>query len=191
MVSTLKYLCIFLIRICHFSHISTTLFLSWKWNLGSFLETNPVSAFRQGNAWFLPRFYLCWTMVICSIRVHLTNALRSWTLSITVLLFLTGCGHFVHHCSSYAAAAAAEWPSLHLCRLLRWLVFVYKSFLGLLPSSLCTYMCKIENQYSLRSQNILQMLVPGVRTDWGKKAFKYAAPNSGSETAWTGHLGRN
>ena len=91
------------------------------------------------------------------------------------LRFITGYGNRVHHCSLYAAAKC---PSLHIRRLSHWLIFIYKYLLGLVPSYLCVYMCKNHNQYSLRSHNIIQLIVPKIRTELGKKAFKYAAPAS-------------
>lgn len=45
-------------------------------------------------------------------------------------------------------------------------------------SYLSTYMYEIENQYSLHSLNILEMLAPRARTELCKKAFKYATSNS-------------
>uniref|UniRef100_A0A669C6E9 ribonuclease H n=1 Tax=Oreochromis niloticus TaxID=8128 RepID=A0A669C6E9_ORENI len=52
------------------------------------------------------------------------------------LRFITGYGNRVQHCSFYAAAKC---PSLHIRRLSHWLIFIYKSLLGLVPSYLCVY----------------------------------------------------
>ena len=72
-----------------------------------------------------------------------------------------------------------ESHSKKVCFQLRhWLAFIYKSLLGLISPHLCTYMCKNQNQYYLRSHAILDMLVPRVRTELGKKAFNYAAASS-------------
>ncbi len=89
------------------------------------------------------------------------------------LRFITGCGNLVHHCTLYATANC---PSLSARRLSRWMVFIYKSLLGLVPTYLCSYMCRDSSHYSLRSQDVLRMLVPRANTDLGKKAFRYAAP---------------
>lgn len=91
------------------------------------------------------------------------------------LHFMVGFGHRVHHCSLYVAA---EWLSLDIHRLFHWFVFIYKSMLGRFLL-ICVYVCKNCSQYSLRSHNIIQMFVPRVRTELGKKkAFKYTAPVS-------------
>lgn len=93
----------------------------------------------------------------------------------SALRFLTGCGNRVHHCTLYATANC---PSLSVRRLSRWLTFVYKSLIGLVPSYLSLYMCKKQNQHALRSQDVLQLVVPRVRTELGKKGFKHAAPSA-------------
>ena len=93
----------------------------------------------------------------------------------SALRFMTGSDHRVHHCSLYASAKC---PSLAVRRFSHWMTFIYKSLLGLLPPYLCLYMCNTCSHYSLRSQNIIQMQVPTVRTELGKKAFKFSAPSS-------------
>ncbi len=40
------------------------------------------------------------------------------------------------------------------------------------------YLCRNQNHYGLRSHDVLQMSVPRIRTELGKKAFQYAAPSS-------------
>lgn len=40
------------------------------------------------------------------------------------------------------------------------------------------YMCTSRTHYGLRSQEVLQILVPKARIELGKKAFKYAAPSA-------------
>lgn len=91
------------------------------------------------------------------------------------LRFITGCGYGVHHCRLYAAANR---PSLSARRLSHWLLFVYKTVLGLLPDYLSTYLIRSNKSHGLRSQDFIMMSVPRVRTELGKKAFKYAAPSS-------------
>ena len=63
----------------------------------------------------------------------------------------------------------------HLCLYadfpIGWVLYI--SLLGLVPSYICTYMCKKQSLHGLRSQDCIQMLVPKVR-----KAFKYAAPSA-------------
>lgn len=88
------------------------------------------------------------------------------------LRFITGCKYLTHHCTLYAKA---EWPSLYVRRRTHWLSFIYKTLLGLVPTYLCTYLSRSQGHYSLRSQDALQLSVPRVRTELGKKAFKYAA----------------
>ncbi len=89
------------------------------------------------------------------------------------LRFMTGSDHRTHHCSLYAAA---KHPSLSVRRFTHWMIFIYKCILGLLPPYLCTYMRRTSTHYSLRSQDIIQMQVPRVRTELGKRAFQYSAP---------------
>lgn len=74
--------------------------------------------------------------------------------------------------------AAANCPSLSVHRLSHWLTIIYKSILGLLPTYLCLHMCKNLSRYGLRSQDIIQMQAPRVRTELGKKDFKFFAPST-------------
>ncbi len=64
------------------------------------------------------------------------------------LRFITGCGNLVHHCTLYATANC---PSLSARRLSCWMVFIYKSLLGLVPTYLCSYMCLRNNQFHQQS----------------------------------------
>ena len=64
-----------------------------------------------------------------------------------------------------------------------WLTFVYKSILGpigpiLLPTYLGLHMCRNFSRYGLHSQDIIQMQVLRVKTELGKKAFKFSAPST-------------
>lgn len=64
-------------------------------------------------------------------------------------------------------------------RLKHWHILVYKVILGLPPSYLQTYITqKSTGTYGLRSQDLYLLSVPKVRTELGKKAFRFAAPSS-------------
>ncbi len=92
------------------------------------------------------------------------------------LRFITGFKVLTHHCDLYERVG---WPSLSMRRLQHWYIFIYKAILGLLPSYLLTYI-SVNNigTYNLRSQDLFLLSVPKVRTELGKKAFKYAAPST-------------
>lgn len=93
------------------------------------------------------------------------------------LRFITNCRALTHHCELYSRVG---WPSLTTRRLCHWYIFIYKVIIGLLPLYLCELIKhKNTGQYALRSQNLILLDVPNVRTELGKKAFVYAAP-----TAW-------
>ena len=89
--------------------------------------------------------------------------------------FITGCSYHVHHCSVYAVAHC---PSLYVRRLSHWLIFISESILGLLPTSLCVHTCRNLSRYGQRSQDIMQMQVPRVKTELGEKAFTFSAPSA-------------
>lgn len=84
------------------------------------------------------------------------------------LCVITGCGNGTHH---YIVYATTKWPSLNVRRLSHWLIFLYKPVLGLVPTYLSTYMCRNQNRNGLRPHSGLQMVVPRVRTELGKKSF--------------------
>ena len=88
------------------------------------------------------------------------------------LRFITGCSYHVHHFSLYAVAHCS---SLYVHRISHWLTFIYKSILGLLPTYLYLHICRNFSWYGLRSQDIIQMQVPRVKTELGKRAFKFSA----------------
>ncbi len=92
------------------------------------------------------------------------------------LRFITGFKVLTHHCDLYERVG---WPSLSMRRLQHWYIFIYKDILGLLQSYLLTYI-SVNNigTYNLRSQDLFLLSVPKVRTELGKKAFKYAAPST-------------
>ena len=91
------------------------------------------------------------------------------------LRFITGCSYHVHHCSLYAVAHCSF---LYVHRISHWLTFIYKSILGLLPTYLYLHICRNVSRYGLHSQDITQMQVPRVKTELGKRAFKFSAPST-------------
>ena len=95
------------------------------------------------------------------------------------LRFITGFKSLTHHCLLYARVG---WSSLSARRLNHWRILIYKCILGLLPSYLLTYISqKSTASYNLRSQDLFLLSVPKVRTELGKKAFRFAAPHAWNE----------
>lgn len=81
------------------------------------------------------------------------------TVSHGTLSFITGCSSRVPHCT---LSNTVNCPSLSSHRLFRkWLTFIHKSLLGLVPQ----YLCLWRIQYVLRSQDVLQMS-EGLATIW-------------------------
>ena len=91
------------------------------------------------------------------------------------LRFITGCSRLTHHCELYALSG---WPSLGARRYKHWMILIYKALLGLIPSYLCSLLQRTGSLYALRSQGIIRLFVPRVRTELGKKAFSFAAPSA-------------
>lgn len=90
------------------------------------------------------------------------------------LRFITNFRALTHHCSLYDRVG---WSALSTRRLNHWYIFIYKAILGLLPPYLQSYIeKKSTGRYCLRSEDLLLLSVPQVRTELGKGAFKYAAP---------------
>ena len=57
-----------------------------------------------------------------------------------------------------------------------WLLFIHL-FLDFCIH-ICVYTCRNFSRYGLRSQDFVQMQVPRVKTELGKKAFKFSAPST-------------
>lgn len=91
------------------------------------------------------------------------------------LRFITNCGPLTHHCVLYSMV---NWTSLRAQRLCHWYVFIYKTILGLIPSYLSCFLTKTQGSHNLRSMDVLQFVVPKVRTELGKKAFRFSAPDA-------------
>jgi len=91
------------------------------------------------------------------------------------LRFFTGCCYRTHHCILYYTA---KWPPLYARRYTHWLCFIYKVLLGLAPTYLSVLLTRNHGHCGLRSNDLLHLLVPGVKTELGKKAFMFAAPSA-------------
>lgn len=91
------------------------------------------------------------------------------------LRFFNDCGYRTHHCILYYKA---KWPSLFARRYTHWLCFIYKALLGLAPTYLSVLLTSNHGHYGLRSNDVLHLLVPHVKTELGKKAFVFAAPSA-------------
>ena len=68
-------------------------------------------------------------------------------------------------------------PSLSIRRYTHWMIFIYKTLLGLVPTYLCTLFRRTGSRYALRSNDFLHYFAPRVRTEKGKKAFSFSAPS--------------
>ena len=92
------------------------------------------------------------------------------------LRFITNLKTHTHHCLLYSRV---EWFSLSIRRWMHWHLFIYKAVLGLLPPYLTAYILpRSAGTYHLRSQDLFLLSVPKARTDFGKKAFNFAAPSA-------------
>ena len=91
------------------------------------------------------------------------------------LRFITKCGPLTHHCELYAKVS---WTSLSARRLSHWYVFIYKIILGIGPSYLSCLLTRKNGSHNLRSLDTLQFVVPRVRSELGKKAFRFSAPDA-------------
>jgi len=52
-----------------------------------------------------------------------------------------------------------------------WLCFIYKVLLGLAPTYSSVLLTKNHGHYGLRSNDLLNLVVPGVKTELGKKSL--------------------
>ena len=92
------------------------------------------------------------------------------------LRFITGFKALTHHCTLYEWV---EWSSISIRRLRHLHILIYKAILGFLPSYLLSYINQNNaGTYNLRSQDLFLLSVPKVRTELGKKAFRFAAPSA-------------
>ena len=90
------------------------------------------------------------------------------------LRFITNCKAGTHHCKLYSRVG---WPALSSRILSHYCIFIYEAILGVLPSYLCSLiMRKSAGPHFLRSQDLVLLSVPNVRTEQAKKAFVYSAP---------------
>ncbi len=61
---------------------------------------------------------------------------------------------------------------------MHWYFIIYKAIMGMLPSYLCCLIKqKAVEKYFILSQNCYTLSVAFVRSELGKKAFKYATPS--------------
>ena len=69
--------------------------------------------------------------------------------------------------------------SLSTHRLRHLHILIYEAILGFLPSYLLSYINRSNaGTYNLQSQDLLLLSVPKVRTELGKKVFRFAAPSA-------------
>lgn len=89
--------------------------------------------------------------------------------------YVTGCRRLTHHCELYRNS---NLPSPLACRYAHLLTPIYKFLLHLSPPYLCTLLHKTSSCYALRSCTTLILSVPRGRTEFGKRAFSFAAPSA-------------
>ena len=91
------------------------------------------------------------------------------------LRFITNCGFLTHHCTLYSKVS---WTSLSARRLGHWYVFIYKAIIGKIPDYLSSLLILKDGLHNLRSMSFIQFVIPRVRTELGKKAFRFSAPSA-------------
>ena len=92
----------------------------------------------------------------------------------SALRFITGDKYLTHHCVLYEKV---NWPSLAARREEHCLLFIYKALIGQLPLYLSSLLTHVNNNYCTRSQSHIRLCIPRVRTEQGKTAFSYYAPD--------------
>ena len=90
-----------------------------------------------------------------------------------VLRFITNCGFLTHHCTLYSIV---NWTALSTRWLGHWYIFIYKSILRKTPDYLSSLLILKDGTLNLRSLDFVQFVIPKVRTELGKKSFRFSAP---------------
>lgn len=96
------------------------------------------------------------------------------TLHHSAIHFATCAPFTTHHCDLYKLV---DWPSLHTRRLQHWLQLVYKTLLGKTPCYLSNLLHISDSNYRLRSSDFIMLIIPKVRTVFGRNSFRFAAAN--------------
>ena len=92
----------------------------------------------------------------------------------SALRFITGDRFLTHHCVLYGRVG---WPSLAARREEHCLLFIYKALIGKLPLYLSSLLNHVDSNYCTRSQSHIRLSIPRVRTEQGKTAFSFYAPD--------------
>ena len=107
---------------------------------------------------------------------HWLKAYMLLTVYHEALRFITGFKAPTHHCTLY------EWvglSSISIHRLRQLHILIYKAILGFLPTYILSYINQSNaGTYTLRSRDLFLLSVPKVRTELGKKAFRFPAPSA-------------
>ncbi len=170
-VSKYRYLCILIDESLSFTFHIQQLAKRLKLKLGFYFRIKSCQ-----RDWLLPLLCLYLTMVMfytCMLRLKIY---MHWTLytmelwgsslvlksSLTIVICMNVLDGLLYQCGDFNTGISS-----------------YKDILGLLQSYLLTYI-SVNNigTYNLRSQDLFLLSVPKVRTELGKKAFKYAAPST-------------
>lgn len=96
----------------------------------------------------------------------------------TAIRFVTGAPFNTHHCDLYSQI---EWPSLHTRRQIHWYQFIYKSIIGKTPPYLRSLLNISISLRTLRSSKLITLVIPKVRTSFGRHSFQSAAPTDWNE----------
>ena len=94
----------------------------------------------------------------------------------SAIRFATNAPYRTHHCDLYSLA---NWPSLETRRNIHWLMFVYKTLLGLTPVYLTQLLqLRPPPTHNTRSATSILLKIPKAHTSFGRSAFQFAAADS-------------
>lgn len=88
--------------------------------------------------------------------------------------FILRCPYRTNHCNMYASL---NWTSLTVRRQLHWLQFIFKCIYQNYRSYSKELLCPLISTYNLRHTEHLFYIVPKIKKEIGRKAFKYKAPS--------------
>jgi len=89
------------------------------------------------------------------------------------LRFITNACSRTHHCLLYNYVG---WSSLCQRRKSHMLLYIVKTLLGMLPNCITSLLCLCGKNYSTRSSNGIELVVPRVYSEHGKSSLSYYAP---------------
>ena len=93
----------------------------------------------------------------------------------SALRFITCDSYSTHHCTLYEKVG---WTSLTVRRNRHWLLFIYKTLNGHLPSYISSLLNWSNSHHFTRSSDWLTLEVPRANTELGKTAFSFCAAHT-------------